>query len=520
MTMLKSMTMICKNIRNIFGAGLMCAGLTAMLAGCSLEREDYTEISPENFPKTESDLRLAVNALMYEFGTGYWNGEAIYGAGYGGYQVLSDMTTDGLWSCWGWDSDDMYYQQWTAEMTGSVANYMWQSFSHYQFLSKARNTIRRIEASEAPEDAKLLYAAETRALRGWMALYLYDLFGPVPVASDEVLDNPETYTYLARLTDEEYDAMMESDLRSAIAVLPEKASALGRMTKGAAMMMLLKYYMIRGNYTAAETLARELKEMEGRVYSLQSDYNNVFSKEAEGNDEIILQVPCLASAEWTANYFTAECLPSDMEWTDQSTGWGGYVMPWDFYDTFETGDVRAQNLVTSYVSTASGQVISRQNPNGGQLAFGALPLKYGKDADMTGSQSGVDQVVYRYSDVLLTLAECIARNSGVTSEAIGLVNRVRSRAGLGNMPDSDTGTVEAFLEALLLERGHEFWLEGLRRQDLIRFGKYVEYANNRIAAANATGKSYFTVTDAHNRFFIPRSFIDESKGEIRQNEGY
>ena len=65
---------------------------------CNLEREDYTEISPETFPQTENDLRLAVNALMYEFCTGYWNGEAIYSPDEGGYQVMSDMTTDALWS--------------------------------------------------------------------------------------------------------------------------------------------------------------------------------------------------------------------------------------------------------------------------------------------------------------------------------------------------------------------------------------------------------------------------------------
>ena len=502
--------------KNIFISFCFVLGLVS----CSLEREDYTEISPDNFPKTENDLRLAVNALMYEFGTGYWNGEAIYSPNYGGYQVMSDMSTDALWSCWGWESDDLYYQQWTSTMTGGVANYNYQNFAHYQFLSKARNTIRRFEASDAPAEAKALFIGEVKALRGWMALYLYDFFGPVPVASDEVLDTPETFTYIGRLTDEEYDQLMEDELRGAIAVLPEKAAQLGRMTKGAAMMMLLKYYMIRGNFTAAETLCRELMEMEGRVYTLQADYNYIFSKEGEGNSEIILQVPCSASAEWTANLITAECMPADYPWTDKSAGWGGYVMPWDFYDTFEAGDQRAKNLITSYVSTASGQVISRQSPNGGQLAYGALPLKYGKDGDMTGAYSGVDLVIYRYADVLLTLAECITRNSSVTSEAINLVNRVRNRAGLGNLAETQTSSKDVFLKAILAERGHEFWLEGLRRQDLIRFGLYHQLANQRIAAANAGGKSYFTVTEAHNRFWIPQAFIDESKSAIKQNAGY
>ena len=35
------------------------------MTSCELERLDYTEISPENFFKTETDLKLAVNSLYY-----------------------------------------------------------------------------------------------------------------------------------------------------------------------------------------------------------------------------------------------------------------------------------------------------------------------------------------------------------------------------------------------------------------------------------------------------------------------
>ena len=231
------------------------------------------------------------------------------------------------------------------------------------------------------------------ALRGWMGLYLYDMFGPVPVASDEVLDNPQEFNYLSRATDEEYDNMMENDLRDAIDVLPEKASARGRMTKGAARMILLKYYMIRGKYDKAETLARELMAMEGSVYGLQSDYNHVFSKEGVGNNEIILQVGCASSSSWVANYMTAEVLPADMPWTEKSEGWGGYVMPWAFYNTFEAGDARTKNIVTQYTNK-SGVLMTKDNST--QLSYGPLPLKYGKDDTMSGSYSGIDLIIYRY----------------------------------------------------------------------------------------------------------------------------
>ena len=64
------------------------------MTSCELERLDYTEISPENFFKTETDLKLAVNSLYYDFNPGDF--KAVYSADYMGYQVIGDMTTDVL----------------------------------------------------------------------------------------------------------------------------------------------------------------------------------------------------------------------------------------------------------------------------------------------------------------------------------------------------------------------------------------------------------------------------------------
>lgn len=506
------------NIHNVHL--LLIGGLLFLLTGCmDLEREDFTEIYPDNFFKTETDLKLAVDGLYYDFGTGDWGGNgkapSVFISDYNGYQTFSDMTTDVMWCNWGWQSDEYYFHQWTVT-AGSVQSQFWNMFSHYNYLSKARNTIRRIEESPVKEDIKKKYLGEAHALRGWMGLYLYDLFGPVPVASDDILDNPETFVYLPRLTDEEYDAMMEEDLLNAIAMLPEMPEARGRIAKGAARMILLKYYMIRGHFEKAEVLARDLYAMEGN-YTLQSDYSSIFSLAGAGNSEVILQRPCNATLYGSENYLTASFLPTDMPWTDKSTGWGGYVMAWDFYDTYEPGDKRLENMVfTSYVNT-SGKTVTRTD-----MKYGAVTLKYGKDPGMTDAKSNVDIVVYRYSDVLLSLAELIVRNGGpISGEATRLVNRVRNRAGLGNLSAAQTADTDAFLEAILLERGHEFYCEGLRRQDLIRFGKYVEYANNRIDKINAEERrGYYNVNDSHNRLPIPASFIDESKSAIKQNPLY
>lgn len=485
-----------------------------LLASCSLEREDYTEIYPDTIFKTETDIKLSVNYLYYYFNMGDWNG--VYRADYSGYQVVSDMTTDVMWSNWGWHSDEYYFHQWTVN-TGNIQSKFWDMYSGYNFLSMARNTIRRIEASKVADNVKAVYLGEAHALRGWYALFLYDMFGTVPVASDDILDDPETFVYLPRATRDEWDEMMETDLRTAIDLLPDAPEARGRMGKGSARMLLLKYYMIRGLYDKAETLCRELYAMEG-IYGLQNDYSSVFAIDNVDNNEVILQIAGNINATSTVNYMTAECLPGDMVWTEKSQGWGGYVMPWDFYDTFEAGDKRKACLYDHYTNT-SGETITRENFESAAGYLGAIVLKYGKDENMLGSNAGNDLVIYRWSDVLLTLAELINRNGGApTAEAYELVNRVRSRAGLANLTPGLT--YDAFNEALLLERGHEFYFEGLRRQDLIRFGKYIEYANARIAKANAAGSNYYGVDESHNLFPIHQSFIDESRGMVKQNPNY
>ncbi|MGY0037101.1 RagB/SusD family nutrient uptake outer membrane protein [Pedobacter sp. NJ-S-72] len=76
-----------------------------------------------------------------------------------------------------------------------------------------------------------------------------------------------------------------------------------------------------------------------------------------------------------------------------------------------------------------------------------------------------DWVYYRYSDVLLMKAEAQLR-TGQTGSALTLVNSLRTVRGA-------TAFGSLTLDNLLDERGREFFWEGVRRQDLIRFGKFL-----------------------------------------------
>lgn len=494
--------------------------ITASVGCKGLKREDYTQIYEEDFFQTETDLKLAVNGLYNPFGCGYGYG-SMFNPGMPGYQQASDMTTDLAWCSWGADWDELHFMQWNATTSSLSAPGINAIFARYSNLSTERNTILKIKKSPVQEDIRNKYEAEARGVRGWMALHIYDFLGTVPVASDEVLANPQEKVYLPRATEEEWQTMMEEDLNFAIKYLPETQADRGRLTKGAARMILLKYYMIKKDFVKAEAIARDLLAQRG-TYTILPVYKDVFSKEQIGNKEIILQIP--TNNPKMPNIVMAHILPDNMPWTERSSTWGAYVMPWDFYDTFDANDKRREQCVAEYTAKDGSLEIRGK----GKLTLGAIPLKYGKDLDMSGDVCGIDIVVYRFSDVLLSVAELATRNNNnVSTESINLVNEVRTRAGLGDLTAAQTASPDAFLAAILTERGHEFWYEGLRRQDLIRFDKYVEYGNARVKRANAglyPGKTgtpnYNAVPDYYTKFWIPRNYIVESKDLVKQNPGY
>jgi hypothetical protein len=143
-------------------------------------------------------------------------------------------------------------------------------------------------------------------------------------------------------------------------------------------------------------------------------------------------------------------------------------------------------------------------------------MKYTKvPSGDAGPKFTMDMVVFRYAEVLLSLAEAINNQRG-PEEAFPYIKAVRDRAGLtaalGREWDiAAIPTKEALKDSLLTERGRELYCEGARRQDLIRNGKYIEYA----LARGASGAS-----DADTLFPIPASVIIEGKGIIIQNPGY
>ena len=134
---------------------------------------------------------------------------------------------------------------------------------------------------------------------------------------------------------------------------------------------------------------------------------------------------------------------------------------------------------------------------------GVRSAKYEYADGLQGECMNNDYVVYRYADVLMMKGEALVRQ-GHADLAVPLFNEVRKRTGL---PDYEAADLT--LDEIYDERGREFAWEGLRRQDMIRFGKWCEPRDLKPAVSPEYTKLYPIPAD-----------IRKTNVNLKQNDGY
>jgi len=461
---------------------------------------DYSEINPNIFPKSASDLEAMVNACYYPL-RGAWS-DGIFSTSERGIMFLSDATTEILYGKYG-DQNIASLQNYQSNSPGFTRYYD----DFYNKISRMTMTIDLISQSAVSEDLKKKAIAEVRCARGLLAYTLFDLYGPLVIAPLEVLKNPLQEEPLARMDYNEMVDFIEADLEAAAADLPLPQDAeYGRFSKALAKMIDIRLNLHEKRWDKVKALCDDI--IAYNAYSLDNDYAAIWDIEgAKNSKEVIWAIPC-DYAGTSENQWQLMVLPSNYM---PKGGWGTISSTWWFYDRFEPDDKRKKMLIAEYTGS-DGITYNRANP-GAILDWGPIPLKINEDADRTTSLTTVDIVMYRYPDVLLSKAEAIANAGAPTEEAMELVNVVRRRAGLEDKKLSDYASLDAFNDLILLERSHEFWCEnGQYRADLIRHGKFVSRCQE------VTQSTYTNP----NKVLFPFSLqtVSEGKGKFIQNPGY
>ena len=148
----------------------------------------------------------------------------------------------------------------------------------------------------------------------------------------------------------------------------------------------------------------------------------------------------------------------------------------------------------------------------GDMNSGYHFVKYPMYSDDDKGQIESDYVEMRLPEVIYMLAECKLRN-GDASGAGQLLNSVRKRnypqANLSQVLYAPDGAAKLDMDEMLDEWGREFFAEGRRRIDLIRFGRFTDGWWDKTPD-----------TDDHTIIFpIMRKVLDANPA-LKQNPGY
>ncbi|MDR0333477.1 MAG: RagB/SusD family nutrient uptake outer membrane protein [Dysgonamonadaceae bacterium] len=165
--------------------------------------------------------------------------------------------------------------------------------------------------------------------------------------------------------------------------------------------------------------------------------------------------------------------------------------------------------------------------------IGARIWKYHSGVHTDSNYGNNNWNVYRLTWIYFAKAEAIIRKNGgtATQEAVDLINTVKSRAftpeywnsveALTNGSRYTTTTLT--LDELLAERSREFIVEGWRRQDLIRFGKWefgIDGWWDSPSSGYGDGSGGSLVNSSHTRLFPIPYRARQANPNLSQNPGY
>lgn len=356
--------------------------------------------------------------------------------------------------------------------------------------------------------------AEAKFIRALAMFDLLDLYGIVPIREGEAMEDfriaPEVLQPQAAVD------YIVKDLNDILSSLPTDGAAYVA-NRNAAKTLLMKIYLNKGAFVnrqaptfAAEdmnkviTLAKEITMSAQYTVSAKGKYFDNFAPDNDVKSTENIFTLLNKNGERGGNV--------DRTWNTiahynmNPSGWNGWCTLSDYYDKFSASDERRgiyydyaadttsnrkkgfgrQNVgffAGQQYNWSTNKPLMARNPSTAPLSFsrevtirtsgatletaGIRPMKYAFDYAASGQRNN-DWVVFRYSDVLLMQAEAILRGgTGAAGEALALVNSIRINRGVTNL-------TTLTLDNLLDERARELYWEGWRRQDLIRFGKFLQ----------------------------------------------
>lgn len=401
-----------------------------------------------------------------------------------GYWQLQELPTDEVLIGWGDESlPELNTLQWSSSNRFVTAFYyrvFYQVALANEFL---RETTDEKLAGRGVSGTLLTqvqgYRAEARLLRAMSYWHGLDLFGNVPFMTESNRNGTQPPE---QATSQEMFAFVESEINAVRTALPAHGAAeYGRFDQGVADMLLAKLYLNAQTYTGtarnADALAAVNRILASNAYQLDDRYFDLFKADNHLSPELIYAVPFdgLRTRTYGGTTFIAHASVGGSMNAAQyglNGGWWGLRAKPQLVTKFPGAPSSAD--LRSSVFYTTGQQLAITDL--GNFNHGYAVPKY-QNITSTGAVGSntefpdIDFPMFRLGEVYLMYAELVLRGAGGTrAQALTYVNALRQRA-YGNTSGNITDP-QLTLDFILDERARELYMEGHRRTDLIRFGRF------------------------------------------------
>lgn len=483
---------------------ILCGCLALMIISCKkfLTEKPQSFLTPDNFYTSAADATAALNGVFSVLTPQPYYGRTVW--------IISENSADLLYPATGnTDRTTLYQNNYTAT-NGEISNW-W--INGYKMIKAANDVIAHVPAINMDVTARNNIVGNARFLRAMAYFDLVRSFGNIPLITAPVVGSTDTTLYPHRSPASTVYQQIISDLQYAEAnCLAENkipSSSKGMVSSGAASAMLARVYLTRANTNYADpqdnqnALAACNKVINSGIYKLLPSYADIFDISKKYGPEHIFCVQ-FALPPSTGNITLRMLTPQTIY------GSASFFCQKNFFTNgYTDADSirRNYNLANKAVSPTTG------------VSANVTPFFYKyRDpywlANGGGNNSQMDWIVLRYADVLMMQSEAMNNIDATNPAKFDGVNAVRTRAGLTDPTQQlnllNTPTSGAFIDSLVKDRARELCVEGQRRWDLIRLGRFKQ----------AMATLGITIDDNHLLFPIPQSEIQVNTNLLPQNQGF
>ena len=532
----------------------MLAGMALVGTSCSdfLDTIPNDALSPSTTWQTEADAEKFLigcyDGWADETGILYWDCASDFGFNFHIHEGFRNVGNGGM----------------TA--SNQVTDYY--KFGMIRRCNDFLTNIQNIEFADAKKKDNMI--GQVKMIRAYTYFNMNWLYGGVPI-----IDSYETAeeAQVPRNTEEDVKKYIYDELDAAIPLLNDIPAASGYIAKGTALALKMRSALYYNDFQRAKEAAKAIIDL--GQYELDPSFENLFMVSGQNSKDII------AAVQHDENLYANGTIAT--MYNNADGGWSSMVPTKNLIDAYEMSngltkdeagsgydethpfanrDPRMAMTVlcpgmdwigiggATVINTLDKELDGKSNPNHPSTAnnsskTGLTWAKYLNPMAQYGDiwSCKAQTIIFRYAEVLLTYAEAENELNGPSAEIYGMLDQIRTRAGMPKVDQGKYSSKETLRELIRRERSIELAGEGLRRADILRWkdasGKMVAETVLNIPLNSFTGTINYVETDPykravisgvelvesrefapHNRYLpIKQDALDKNK-QLKQNDGY